>query len=71
MRGVDLLTVAEILGHKDTRMTERYSHLSPQHRLNAVAALDRALSEKKAAKNVAQNVAHPPGREDRTKWGSY
>lgn len=43
MSGVDLLTVAEILGHKDTRMTRRYAHLSPGHRLDAVSALDSAL----------------------------
>jgi integrase len=27
MRGVDLRTVQDILGHKDLRMTMRYSHL--------------------------------------------
>ena len=32
MRGVDLKTLASILGHKSTRMTERYSHLSDNHR---------------------------------------
>ncbi len=64
MSGVDLLTVADILGHKDTRMTERYSHLSPAHRLNAVAALDKALSGEKAAGNVAQDVAQPQEERD-------
>lgn len=46
MSGVDLLTVKEILGHKDLRMTQRYSHLSPGHRLDAVAKLDEALAVK-------------------------
>jgi integrase len=41
MAGVDLLTVASILGHKDLRMTQRYSHLSPEHKLTAVEALAR------------------------------
>ncbi len=39
MNGVDLLTVASILGHKTLSMTQRYSHLSPGHRLKAVEAL--------------------------------
>ena len=43
MSGVDILTVASILGHKDIRMTQRYSHLSPQHRLHAVEVLGKAL----------------------------
>ena len=42
MSGVDLLTVASILGHKDIRMTQRYSHLSPSHRVEAVEALTGA-----------------------------
>ena len=40
MGGVDLRTVQELLGHKDIRMTMRYSHLAPDHMRNAVAILD-------------------------------
>src|SRR5262245_10015485 len=43
MNGVDLKTVSELLGHADTRMTERYSHLSPKHKARAVKILDSAL----------------------------
>jgi integrase len=39
MKGVDLKTVAELLGHCSTRMTERYSHLSPTHVSQAVNLL--------------------------------
>lgn len=39
MKGVDLKTVSELLGHSTTRMTERYSHLSPAHKLLAINLL--------------------------------
>lgn len=39
MSGVDLLTVKELLGHKSINMTLRYSHLSPDHKRNAVDQL--------------------------------
>jgi integrase len=40
MAGVPLRTIAEILGHRDMRMTARYAHLSPQHLREAMRALD-------------------------------
>lgn len=36
MAGVDIRTVQELLGHRDIKMTMRYSHLSPDHRATAV-----------------------------------
>jgi integrase len=39
MKGVDLRTVQELMGHKTIQMTVRYSHLAPQHRLAAVQKL--------------------------------
>ena len=41
MAGIDLTTVKELLGHKDIKMTLRYSHLSASHIKNAVSILDR------------------------------
>lgn len=41
MAGVDLRTVAELLGHRTLQMVMRYSHLAPEH--NA-AAVDRLAS---------------------------
>ena len=43
MRGVDLRTVQELMGHEDLMMTQRYAHLSPDHKRRAIAALDRPL----------------------------
>lgn len=42
MSGVDLVTVGDLLGHADIKMTMRYSHLSPDHKLAAVERLSAA-----------------------------
>ncbi len=39
MKGCDLRTVQQLLGHKDIKMTMRYSHLSKEHLNNAVENL--------------------------------
>lgn len=40
MRGVPLITVRDLLGHTTIQMTERYAHLAPDLRTEAVALLD-------------------------------
>ncbi|MFH1116796.1 MAG: site-specific integrase [Pseudomonadota bacterium] len=40
MGGVDIRTVQELLGHRDIRMTMRYSHMAPDHMRKAVSVLD-------------------------------
>jgi integrase len=40
MAGENIRTVQELLGHKDIKMTMRYSHLSTAHKQNAVRKLD-------------------------------
>jgi site-specific recombinase XerD len=41
MAGVDLRTVAELLGHRTLQMVMRYSHLAPEHQASAVDRLVR------------------------------
>ena len=41
MRGVDLPTVKELLGHKTIAMTLRYTHLSSDHKQRAVNMLEQ------------------------------
>ena len=40
MSGQNQRTVQELLGHKDPKMTMRYSHLSPEHLKDAVKSLE-------------------------------
>ena len=44
MRGVNLYTVKELLGHGTIQMTERYSHLAPDAKRAAIAVLDEMES---------------------------
>jgi len=43
MKGVDIKTVQELLGHKTLNMTLRYAHLSSVHRKEAVRTLDSLI----------------------------
>jgi len=40
MKGVDITTVSELLGHKSIAMTKRYSHPTPEHKRRAVETLN-------------------------------
>ena len=42
-RKVDLYTISKLLGHKDTRMTKRYSHLNVDNLREAVSKLGHVL----------------------------
>ena len=43
MAGIDLKTVQELMGHRDIRMTLRYSHLSADHKRRAVEVFDNKM----------------------------
>lgn len=54
MSGVDMKTVAELLGHKTMAMTERYSHLSDAHKQKAVERLSMNFAFGKDATKTPQ-----------------
>jgi integrase len=55
MGRVNLRTIQTLLGHKDLRMTTRYSHLSPELPREAVRDLDKSLTLKEGIReNLAQ-----------------
>jgi integrase len=49
--GADLVTVKELLGHQDIRMTMIYAHTAPQYKREAVARLN-GLFEGKTRQNI-------------------
>ncbi len=48
MRGADLVTVKELMGHTDIAMTQRYTHLSPRHRQATVTLLESQQKSQQA-----------------------
>jgi integrase len=59
MRGVDLPTVKDLLGHKTIAMTLRYTHLSSDHKQRAVSTLE-PMSEQSPSN--FHNSAQQPSR---------
>ena len=51
--GIDLVTVSEILGHSDIKMTMRYAHPTPKNRREAVNVLADVFSQKDEVQKIS------------------
>jgi integrase len=74
MAGVDLRTVAELLGHRTLQMVMRYSHLAPEHHASAVDRLVPGFEGRVATKSVTVNSGdktpkHPQTEKNRKQRG--
>jgi integrase len=47
MQGTPIFTIAKLMGHKTTAMSERYSHLSPGHLQEVVRGFEAGLNKPK------------------------
>ena len=61
MAGVDLRTVAELMGHGSIQMTMRYAHLAPQHNRAAVDRLVPLSTPRRAAKKSTRSAKRGNG----------
>jgi len=43
IQGTPIYTIAKLMGHKSIAMSERYSHLSPDHKKQAIMNLEKAI----------------------------
>jgi integrase len=59
MKGADIHTVAQLLGHKDLRMASRYQHLSPAFLSDAVNRLDTTFGITQVGDTIVALPAAP------------
>ena len=59
IQGTPLYTIAKLMGHKSISMSERYAHLSPDHKRDAVNGLEAALNGEGEAAKEKKNDAIP------------
>lgn len=64
MAGVDIRTVAELMGHKTIQMTMRYAHLAPTHQLAAVERLVPQPTAESALPAKPTDTISDTGSED-------
>lgn len=57
MAGVDLRTVAELLGHRTLQMVMRYSHLAPEHQASAVDRLVKSENQRDTKSDTGASEA--------------
>ena len=60
MAGIDIRTVSELMGHSTIRMTEKYSHLSPNHKRAAMDTFSTIYGNNMATCEKKRGNEGPP-----------
>ncbi|MFO7553816.1 MAG: site-specific integrase [Desulfobacterales bacterium] len=55
IQGTPIYTISKLMGHKSISMSERYSHLSPDHKKEAINNLETVFNQAKKTKNEEKN----------------
>jgi integrase len=56
IEGTPLYTIAQLMGHKSIAMSERYSHLSPDHKKQAISSLENVIQKKKEIWSMKESI---------------
>lgn len=65
MNGADLISIRDILGHSDIRMTSRYAHSSEELKRRAVESLVEMMKQEQKDEPIFTNYSHiEPDSED-------
>jgi len=56
LQGESLITIRDMLGHKTTAMTERYSHLIADHKKRAAERLEAAFNGHKKKAEMKNEI---------------
>jgi len=67
MAGVDITTVSKLLGHKSLKMTLRYAHLSPAHKVEAVRKIGDLFTRNSLAKSSGKQLNYTDFRYSKPK----
>jgi len=65
--GIDLITVAEILGHSDIKMTMRCFHPTPENKRRAVKTLAKVFDMTQIGHNGESGIRNSPDFNDSRK----
>ncbi len=52
IQGTPIYTIAKLMGHKSISMSERYAHLSPDHKKEAIKNLEAGLKKQRKVFNI-------------------
>jgi hypothetical protein len=66
MEGANLKSIAELLGHTTTRMTERYAHAAPGHLHSLVQRISRVQVDEPTGTGKVHSEARPIQRRENT-----